>query len=451
MENTQISRRKVVAGAAWAAPVVAASAAVPAFAASSTCTDLNTKGTATNNSTMSSNASVEETVTMTKDTDFVFTIVGGAGGGSSSNYIGGAGASVTGTLHLSKGDVVRIVTASGGVSFTDPGQGNGSGKATLANASGATEGGRGYGNGGDNADLSTVSLPSVIGNSDNLSAVYSYQLYPIATPRYGGTGGGASAIYVNGVLKAVAGGGGGAGAMWTANLAKPADSNVPYFSTTIKERSRGGDAGTDGATASSNAKLIAKNETTQAELASTYALVTGGSSASGSTAGAGGTATSAVGGARTTANFKNYQNVDADGVAGSGANGGGGSYGYAYGFQATNGSKNPTNSGLEGSSDSDWQGAVVYTPGTGGGGYAGGGSGAAIGLAYTTGDSTTRTYNGKTVTNYYGAIGAAVSGGGAGSSFTADDVDDVTIKSSGVNNTTAQTRVNGSASYSYCS
>ena len=35
--STNISRRKVVAGAAWAAPVVAASAAVPAFASSTVC------------------------------------------------------------------------------------------------------------------------------------------------------------------------------------------------------------------------------------------------------------------------------------------------------------------------------------------------------------------------------------------------------------------------------
>ena len=35
--STNISRRKVVAGAAWAAPVVAASAVVPAFASSTEC------------------------------------------------------------------------------------------------------------------------------------------------------------------------------------------------------------------------------------------------------------------------------------------------------------------------------------------------------------------------------------------------------------------------------
>lgn len=35
--STNISRRKVVAGAAWATPVVAASAVVPAFASSTEC------------------------------------------------------------------------------------------------------------------------------------------------------------------------------------------------------------------------------------------------------------------------------------------------------------------------------------------------------------------------------------------------------------------------------
>ena len=40
--STNISRRKVVAGAAWAAPVVAASAVVPAFASSTECEDKKT-------------------------------------------------------------------------------------------------------------------------------------------------------------------------------------------------------------------------------------------------------------------------------------------------------------------------------------------------------------------------------------------------------------------------
>ncbi len=35
--STYISRRRVVAGAAWAAPIIATSAAVPAFAASLDC------------------------------------------------------------------------------------------------------------------------------------------------------------------------------------------------------------------------------------------------------------------------------------------------------------------------------------------------------------------------------------------------------------------------------
>lgn len=35
--STTISRRKVVTGVAWSAPVIVASSAVPAFAASPTC------------------------------------------------------------------------------------------------------------------------------------------------------------------------------------------------------------------------------------------------------------------------------------------------------------------------------------------------------------------------------------------------------------------------------
>ena len=165
MENTQISRRKIVAGAAWAAPVVAASAAVPAFASSTEpCTDLGTTKSIANSSTHLNNAAVVNTYTASDSTTFTFDITGGAGGGTRDRNPGGQAANVTGTLNLKAGDVVTVVVASGGTgladakdvfSATDTESDDVRTAAKLAWQNG-TEGGRGYGNGGDTAALRSV-------------------------------------------------------------------------------------------------------------------------------------------------------------------------------------------------------------------------------------------------------------------------------------------------------
>ena len=116
--STNISRRKVVAGAAWAAPVVAASAAVPAFAASSEpC-----KYAAAPKFNISGQPSgAKDTVKFTipaKVDSIRFEVAGGAGGGSN-QVPGGSGALVTGEIPVKEGQVIELVAASGGVAYLE--------------------------------------------------------------------------------------------------------------------------------------------------------------------------------------------------------------------------------------------------------------------------------------------------------------------------------------------
>lgn len=94
--STNISRRKVVAGAAWATPVVAASAVVPAFASSTECEwesspKFSISGTDTGAKT------VQKFVVPAKVDKISFVIKGGAGG-TQYSIPGGAGAQISGTI-----------------------------------------------------------------------------------------------------------------------------------------------------------------------------------------------------------------------------------------------------------------------------------------------------------------------------------------------------------------
>ena len=119
--STNISRRKVVAGAAWAAPVVAASAAVPAFASSTVCEYASAPKF--NISGQPSGAKNTQKFTVPAKVDKIrFEVAGGAGGGSAS-VAGGSGALVTGEISVKEGQVIELVAASGGVAFlaSEPG------------------------------------------------------------------------------------------------------------------------------------------------------------------------------------------------------------------------------------------------------------------------------------------------------------------------------------------
>lgn len=183
-----ISRRGLVKGTAWAVPVVLASTAVPALAASH-CQPGIVVPIPTNTSTDGS--SLTHTFTATDKTQsLTFTITGGAGGsyqGDSYQGFGGAGAYITGTIDLTEGDTVTFITAGGGGPY--------SGSAEAP--------GRGWADGGSHE-------AAYIGTNSYTNA---FQEGPgRITELYGPTGGGASAVLLNGTPIAIAGGGGGGGA-----------------------------------------------------------------------------------------------------------------------------------------------------------------------------------------------------------------------------------------------
>ena len=188
--STNISRRKVVAGAAWATPVVAASAVVPAFASSTECEWESTpkfsiSGTDTGAKT------VQKFIVPAKVDKISFVIKGGAGG-TQYSIPGGAGAQISGTIAVKEGQTVEIVSAAGGIGYDED---------TPA------EGGEGYGNGGSSKGDNSVP-DSVI---NKVVAEWPNKSHITRSPKFASSGGGSSAIIVDGTVIAVAGGGGGVG------------------------------------------------------------------------------------------------------------------------------------------------------------------------------------------------------------------------------------------------
>ena len=192
----EISRRKLVAGTAWAAPAVLASALVPAYAASAPCTGKIT----------AAEANYHELVVPNGATYMRFNIAGGAGGmldpiPARPIAHAGHGAQISGYLKVTPGQIFKIHLGSAGQSFgTRP-----------------AEGGAGYGKGGS----SKLSPSSVIPAEEQ--KILS-NLKADSTVIYGGSGGGSSAIVTvdpanptQETVLVVAGGGGGAGVRGTAD------------------------------------------------------------------------------------------------------------------------------------------------------------------------------------------------------------------------------------------
>ena len=188
--STNISRRKVVAGAAWAAPVVAASAAVPAFASSTECEWESTAAyTAEGNA---SGAKGTQSFVVPPLVDKIkFEVVGGAGGTNYDDIAAGSGAKITGIIEVKPGQTVQLIGAAGGI-----------GKGPLSPA----EGGEGYGNGGS-SNLPTPIPASVM---QRVNAIWPKDS-SLKRIIYSASGGGSSALLIDGTPVAVAGAGGGSG------------------------------------------------------------------------------------------------------------------------------------------------------------------------------------------------------------------------------------------------
>ena len=188
--STNISRRKVVAGAAWAAPVVAASAVVPAFASSTECEDKKTPAYSIEGT--STGAKTVQKFKVPANVDKInFVAIGGPGGTQYPAVPGGASAQISGTIAVKAGQVVEIVAAAGGVGNfpLDP-----------------SEGGEGYGNGG--SSKGTDAIPASVVSKVNAVWPGNSQL---KRRLFSSSGGGSSAVLIDGVPVAVAGGGGGVG------------------------------------------------------------------------------------------------------------------------------------------------------------------------------------------------------------------------------------------------
>lgn len=188
--STNISRRKVVAGAAWAAPVVAASAAVPAFASSTVCEDKKTPAYSIEG-TSAGAKTVQKFKVPAKVDKINFVIKGGPGGTQYPAVPGGASAQISGTIAVKEGQTVEIVAAAGGI-----------GNYPLNPA----EGGEGYGNGG--SSKGTDAIPASVVSKVDAVWPKSSQL---KRRLFSSSGGGSSAVLIDGVPVAVAGGGGGVG------------------------------------------------------------------------------------------------------------------------------------------------------------------------------------------------------------------------------------------------
>ena len=444
--STNISRRKVVAGAAWAAPVVAASAAVPAFAASSEpC-----KYAAAPKFNISGQPSgAKDTVKFTipaKVDSIRFEVAGGAGGGSN-QVPGGSGALVTGEIPVKEGQVIELVAASGGVAYLESVRGVDS--PSLWQTRPAT-GGKGYGNGGD---VNEQPVPA-----DVKAQVDANWSKPSDMKRYlyGGSGGGSSALIINGTPVAVAGGGGGAGIR-----TQPGTNNMPsgkYYnpkavdaSTTrlsdpdVKSvlpagASASAAAGDDAETSISHYTVLKPftNERTAMKVA-------GGKGGNGGQGGAGGEQPllySTLGNVNGVLGFKSqnkqelFSSATAGDKGGSGFDGKGADGVFAYSYQIDNNdiskleivhATNPVNLNDKTNLDEDstrksFNGYQTVVSAGGGAGYGGGGSGAARGLSSII---TSQKWNGnEEPTRYRQNVSALLQAGagGAGGSYVAPSV-----------------------------
>ena len=458
---TTISRRKVVAGAAWAAPVVAASAAVPAFASSTVCEYASAPKF--NISGQPSGAKNTQKFTVPAKVDKIrFEVAGGAGGGSAS-VAGGSGALVTGEISVKEGQVIELVAASGGVAYLESVKGVDS--PSLWQTRPAT-GGQGYGNGGD---VNEQSIPA-----DAKALVDANWSKPSDMKRalYGGSGGGSSALVIDGTPVAVAGGGGGAGIRTQPGTNNVLDKNSKYFN------SKAVDAGTTtlgdtavksvlpaGASASAAVGDTAETSVSHYTVLKPYTTdgtamkVAGGNGGGNGQGGAGGekpllySKANVYGVLGFTSQNKQelFSSSTAGDTGGSGFDGKGADGVFAYSYQVDNndiskletiGVTNPsgTTAGspwlAKDSTLKSFNGYQTVVSAGGGAGYGGGGSGAARSLSSII---TSQKWNGNTLsTAYRQDVGALVQAGagGAGGSYVASSVAGGSIASA--NNATKQ-------------
>ncbi|WP_315296370.1 hypothetical protein [Rothia mucilaginosa] len=447
--STNISRRKVVAGAAWAAPVVAASAVVPAFASSTECEDKKTPAYSIEGT--STGAKTVQKFKVPANVDKInFVAIGGPGGTQYPAVPGGASAQISGTIAVKEGQLVEIVAAAGGVGNfpLDP-----------------SEGGEGYGNGGSSKGTDAIPA-SVVSKVD---AVWPKDSQ-LKRRLFSSSGGGSSAVLIDGVPVVVAGGGGGVGVInaggsnneryvysgaidagwWKSNGNR---AEYPYMASKA-----GSASGLTGGAGEQGYGYYTEDHSQQI-------AVEAGKGGAGGIGGTGGTKTAlptgkspnGVIGFSNTNNQELYAssnsgNAGGDGFAGAGADGV-----PSYSYEVDNNDRTKKEEGvLNGkpwgleydSAGHNFNGyQSVYSAG-GGAGYGGGGSGASTSAAaIILTQKWNNNPNGIRQNVGFGQLGG---GGGAGGSYLAPDVTNVEVGLYKKVTTERGKRTNGSVVVSFC-
>ena len=395
--STYISRRRVVAGAAWAAPVIATSAAVPAFAASLDCVFADSPHKFLRGY---SDYRVEEEFTVPANVHRIRFDIFGGGGVSDTGHESGSGARATGIVEVKPGQTVRVIA------------GGGSGDARTPHpdglkTGGPARGGRGYGDGGD-APRFTMPAEVVAEVTKRYPGALNWRELkgkPKGTVEvYGHPGGGASALLIDGEVIAVAGGGGGGGITYCYTSAPHAkhfpavlDASVTknYHPTDPPIRSFAGSGlSTRGEDATTGTQFYTHSLNTKVS-------VDGGKGGNNGAGGAGAAKPEVPTGSPNRIfsydsqnNQVLYSSSAAGNAGGSGfeAKGGNGSVAYSYQLD-NNDPKNlevltlPGGERIEFSAEetaAEFNGYQFAMSGGGGGGYGGGGSGAALALSAIT-------------------------------------------------------------------
>lgn len=396
--STHISRRRVVAGAAWAAPVIAASAAVPAFAASLDCVFADSPHKFLRGA--SAYYRVEEEFTVPANVSKLRFDIFGGGGVSDTGHESGSGARTTGIVEVKPGQTVRVIAGGSSGDARDP-------YPFGLKTGGPARGGRGYGDGGD-APRFTMPAEVVAEVTKRYPGALKWRDLtrgPKGTVEvYGHPGGGASALLIDGEVIAVAGGGGGGGVTYSYTSAPHAkhfpavlDASVTnYFHPTDPPiRSFAGSGlSTRGEDATTGTQFYTHSLNTKVS-------VDGGKGGNNGAGGAGAAKPEVPTGSPnhifsydSQNNQVLYSSSTAGNAGGSGFKAKGGNGAVAYSYQLDNNDpKNlevltlPGGERIEISAEetaAEFNGYQFAMSGGGGGGYGGGGSGAALALSAIT-------------------------------------------------------------------
>ena len=435
--TSSLSRRTLVQGSAWAVPLVTMSATIPAYASSVECEYGGYEQAFANTSPNGSSRTY--TITVDKKTKaFKFSITGGAGGsykGSARGGLGGAGATVSGTVNVNEGDSITFIVAGGGGPY----------------GSTASAPGRGWADGGSH-------VGAYIGSNSQVRKFQERRGGGGLMEFFGPTGGGASAVLLNGTVIAIAGGGGAGGGRqtlftdWREDTLgpRPADFRSLYF--TPGTVANGGIGGADNTNGGSYEEIYRY-------FPGVGLKMNGGSGGRDGQGGAGGVAGGAINTRNTTS--VSYENNAGHSTINQYLRGNAGEDARLTGNGSKGGSGGTGGSGVVGigmvnttdSYDEEVNQCSILHGATGGGGYGGGGSGSVTTSGgYITDQTWTRETYGRWTTRTWSPVGASAfsGGGGAGGSY----VDSSQVYNShispGIMPGAPGRRINGSAESSLC-